>query len=77
MAPRIAHTGTTNPGSPPMPAVARPTNTSPETDAANNAHTMICCGGNRRSSTTLNWVEPINAMAPAPKTSANVPWLKP
>ena len=77
MAARMAHTGTTKPKSPPTCAAARTTKTAPNTDAAASAHTMICCGEKRLSSTTFIWVVPISAIAPAPNTSANAVWSRP
>ena len=42
-----------------------------------SATTMIRCGVNRRSSTTLNCVAAMSAIAPAPNTSAKLCWFSP
>ena len=77
IAARMTHTDTRKPARPPTWATASPTKTRPASDATASAHTMICCGANRRSSTTLNCVVAIRATAPAPNTSANVCWSNP
>ncbi len=66
------HAGRTKPSTPPVWVTDRAMNTAPASVAATSATTMIRCGVNRRSSTTLNCVAAMSAIAPAPNTSAKL-----